>query len=125
MAKKTKKSETIIDAEVQEIVPKARKRCPNTKNVEKITEEVEAELNEDNNLSVTPSKITVKKGKKAKISMVGKSNVGNLGMVYRSSNKKVASVSSTGVVTGKKAGKAVITVEFNGKKVKVPVVVTK
>lgn len=76
-------------------------------------------------LSVTPSKITVKKGKKAKISMVGKSNVGNLGMVYRSSNKKVASVSSTGVVTGKKAGKAVITVEFNGKKVKVPVVVTK
>ena len=56
MAKKTKKSETIIDAEVQEIVPKARKRRPNTKNVEKITEEVEAELNEDNNLSVTPSK---------------------------------------------------------------------
>lgn len=56
MAKKTKKSETIIDAEVQEIVPKACKRCPNTKNVEKITEEVEAELNEDNNLSVTPSK---------------------------------------------------------------------
>lgn len=56
MAKKTKKSETIIDAEVQEIVPKARKHRPNTKNVEKITEEVEAELNEDNNLSVTPSK---------------------------------------------------------------------
>lgn len=56
MAKKTKKSETIIDAEVQEIVPKARKHRPNTKNVEKITEEVEAELNKDNNLSVTPSK---------------------------------------------------------------------
>ena len=47
MAKKTKKSETIIDAEVQEIVPKARKHRPNTKNVEKITEEVEAELNNE------------------------------------------------------------------------------
>lgn len=46
-------------------------------------------------------------------------------MVYNISNKKGATVNSKGVVTGKKAGKATITVKANGKTVKVKVTVKK
>ena len=45
-------------------------------------------------------------------------------MTYKSSKKSVASVSSSGKITAKKKGKAVITVKtYNGKKAKLTVTV--
>ena len=46
-------------------------------------------------------------------------------ITYKISNKKVATVSKKGVVKGKKAGKAKITVKSGSKKYTVTVVVTK
>ena len=74
----------------------------------------------DKVMTVKPSKATVKVGKKTKISVVASPRVI---VSYSSSNKKVATVDSKGVVTGKKAGKATITIKANEKKVKVAITV--
>ena len=46
-------------------------------------------------------------------------------VTYKTSNKKIATVSSKGVIKAKKAGTATITVKFGSKTVKVKVKVTK
>lgn len=72
-----------------------------------------------------PKQITVKKGKKKALASLLTVNpvTTQQKITYRSSNKKVAAVSSAGVVTGKKAGKAKITVQSGTKKAVVTVVV--
>jgi len=73
-------------------------------------------------LTVAKTSLTVKVGKKVTIKATAKPSVK---ITYTSSNKKVATVNYKGVVTGKKAGKATITVKANGKTVKVKVRVKK
>lgn len=73
-------------------------------------------------LTVSKSKLSVKVGKTVKIKATAKPSAK---ITYTSSNKKVATVNSKGVVTGKKAGTATITVKANGKTVKVKVTVKK
>ena len=73
-------------------------------------------------LTVAKKKLTVKVGKKVTIKATAKPAAK---ITYTSSNKKIATVNAKGVVTGKKAGKATITVKANGKSVKVTVTVKK
>lgn len=73
-------------------------------------------------LTVKSSKVTVKVGKTAKIS-ASATPAGKI--TYTSSNKKIATVNSKGVITGKKAGKTTIKVKANGKTLKVAVTVKK
>lgn len=73
-------------------------------------------------LTVAKKKLTVKVGKKVTIKATAKPAAK---ITYKSSNKKIAAVNAKGVVTGKKAGKATITVKANGKSVKVAVTVKK
>lgn len=73
-------------------------------------------------LTVAKTKLTVKVGKKVTIKATTKPSAK---ITYKSSNTKIATVNSKGVVTGKKAGKATITVKANGKTVKVTVTVKK
>lgn len=73
-------------------------------------------------LTVSKTKLNVKIGKKVTIKAT---TTPKAKITYASSNKKVATVSSKGVVTGKKAGTATITVKANGKTVKVKVTVKK
>lgn len=73
-------------------------------------------------LTVAKKSLSVKAGKKVTIKATAKPSAK---ITYKSSNKKVATVNSKGVVTGKKAGKATITVKANGKTVKVKVTVKK
>ena len=73
-------------------------------------------------IKTNKSKYQVKKGKKVTIK-VTVSNADGKKVTYKSSNKKIATVSSKGVVKGKKKGTATITIKCNGvsKKVKVTV----
>ncbi len=72
-------------------------------------------------LTAVKSSIKIKAGKKAKLQYqiypVKKK------VTFKSSKKKVATVSKNGVVTAKKAGKCVITIKSGNKKVKVKVTV--
>lgn len=68
-------------------------------------------------LKVKAGKTKIKKGKSTKIKVTLSSGSASHKLTYRSSNKKIAQVSSSGVVTGKKKGTVKITVKtFNGKK---------
>ena len=90
---------------------------------EKESKEVKIATITDNKvLTVKSTKATVKVGKTAKISATATPATK---ITYTSSNKKIATVSSKGVITGKKAGKATISVKANGKTVKVTVTVKK
>jgi len=71
-------------------------------------------------LDVSKTKLTVKKGKKATVKATA---MPSSKVTFSSSNKKVATVTSKGVVKGIKKGKATITVKGNGKKIKVKVTV--
>lgn len=71
-------------------------------------------------LDVAKKTLTIKAGKKATVKAV---TMPNTKVTYKTSNKKVATVTSKGVVKGIKKGKAVITVKANGKTVKVKVTV--
>lgn len=71
-------------------------------------------------LDVTKKSLTVKKGKTATIKTV---TAPSAKATFKTSNKKVATVSNKGVVKGIKKGKATITVKANGKTVKVTVTV--
>ena len=68
------------------------------------------------------SSYTVKKGKKVTIK-VTVTNANGKKVTYKSANKKIATVTSKGVVKGIKKGKTTITVKCNGvsKKIKVTV----
>lgn len=73
-------------------------------------------------IKVSKTNKKVKKGKKYKITYSVVSGSGKV--TFKSSNKKVATVSAKGIVTAKKKGKATITVKIangNSKKVKITV----
>ncbi len=73
---------------------------------------------------VTPAKKTLKKGKTCKLKVTLPKGTASNQLKFTSSNKKVATVSSAGVVKAKKKGKAVITVKtFNNKSKKVKITV--
>ena len=74
----------------------------------------------NNKVLSAPAKATVKVGKTVKLSPISSPSVK---VTYASSNKKVATVNAKGVITGKKAGKAVITIKANTKTAKVNVTV--
>ncbi|BBF41459.1 alpha-L-arabinofuranosidase II precursor [Lachnospiraceae bacterium KM106-2] len=65
-------------------------------------------------LSIKKAKVTLKKGKHYKIAI--KKNTTKQKLSYRSSNKKIATVTKKGVVTGKKAGKITITISSKDKR---------
>lgn len=65
--------------------------------------------------------ITLKKGKKTTLKPIISPITSQQKVTYSTSNKKVASVSSKGVITAKKAGTAKITVKSGSKKVTVTV----
>ena len=73
--------------------------------------------------SIKQKKLTVVVGKTKKIKVVHKNKKRKY--VFSTNRNKIATVSKSGVVRGKKAGKAVITVKANGKKRKVTVTVKK
>ncbi|MFG6392651.1 MAG: Ig-like domain-containing protein [Lachnospiraceae bacterium] len=73
-------------------------------------------------LKLKKNKITLKKGQKAKIKITSKLTTS---VTYKSLKPSVATVSKKGVVTAKKAGKAVITVKANEVVKKVQVTVKK
>ncbi len=89
-----------------------------------LTAEAAAKAPKKMSLKVTAKKIDIKG--KATISVKSvKPSDASKAVKYKSSNKKVAAVSSKGVVTGKKAGKATITVTSKkNKKVKKTVKIT-
>ena len=68
-------------------------------------------------------KLTLKKGKKISIGASKLPLTSTDKISYRSSNKKVASVSASGVVKGRKKGKATITVKSGKKTIKLKVTV--
>ncbi len=71
-------------------------------------------------LQVAKTSLSVKKGKKVSIKATA---LPNAKITYTSSNKKIATVTSKGVVKGIKKGNATILVKANGKTVKVKVTV--
>lgn len=71
-------------------------------------------------LEVSKTTLSVKKGKKVTIKAT---TTPTAKVTYTSSDKKVATVTSKGVVKGIKKGKATITVKANGKTIKVKVTV--
>ena len=67
---------------------------------------------------------TLKVGKKFQIKITLPKNTASNKISYSSNKKSVASVSSSGKVTAKKKGTAIITVKtFNGKKAKLNIIV--
>ena len=76
-------------------------------------------------LTVSERNVTLKvKGKRTLMALISPITSKDK-VTYKTSNKKVATVSKKGVITAKKAGKAVITVKAGKKTVKVKVKVTK
>ena len=70
-----------------------------------------------NKITLNAKKKTLKKGKKFQIKAKLPKNTASYKITYKTSNKKVATVSASGKVTAKKKGKAIITVTtFNKKK---------
>ncbi len=86
---------------------------------------VQKEKVETKKISGLPKTTTLKKGKKLTLKPVITPADSEDKVTYKSSNKKVATVSAKGVVKGKKAGKAKITVTSGKKKVTVTVKVKK
>ena len=76
-------------------------------------------------VSGVAKKITLNKGKKYTLKPVITPFTSQEKVTYTSSNKKVATVTSRGVITAKKAGKATITVKSGKKTVKIRVTVKK
>lgn len=73
-------------------------------------------------ISASPKTLTIKKGKKKTIRVTLPSGCASNKINYKSANKKIASVTQKGVVTGKKKGSTKITVTtYNNKKVVVKV----
>ncbi len=75
--------------------------------------------------SVKKNKLTLKKGKSVTLDAVRTPITSTDKITYKSSNKKIAAVTPKGKVTGKKPGKAKITVKSGKKKVTVSVTVKK
>ena len=75
--------------------------------------------------SLKKNKLTLKKGKSVTLTAVRTPITSTEKITYQSSNKKIAAVTSKGKVTGKKPGKAKITVKSGKKKVTISVTVKK
>lgn len=76
-------------------------------------------------IKLAKKKLTLKKGKKLTLEPIIKPITSQSSVKYTSSNKKVATVSTKGVVKGKKVGTAKITIRSGTKKVVCNVKVTK
>lgn len=72
-----------------------------------------------------PSKSTIKAGKRLTLKPVISPITSVQKITYATSNKNIATVSSKGVITGKKPGKAKITVKSGTKKIEITVTVKK
>ena len=70
-----------------------------------------------------PKKLTLKKGKKKKLKAVKYPSNSDDSITFKTSNKKIVTVSKKGLLTAKKKGKAVITVKSGKKKVKCTITV--
>ena len=90
-----------------------------------ITVKVQSATVKTTKISGVSKKLTIQKGKKAKLAPVITPITSREKITYASSNKKVAVVSSKGVITAKASGKAKITVKSGSKKVTVTVTVPK
>lgn len=77
-----------------------------------------------NKITLNAKSKTLKKGKTFRIKVKFPKNTYSYKLTYSSNKKKVATVSTKGIVKAKKKGKAAITVKtFNGKKAKVTITV--
>lgn len=90
-----------------------------------ISVKVQAGTVKTTKLAVASKKLTLQKGKTAKLAPVVTPVTSQEKVTYASSNKKVATVSAKGVVKAKAPGKAKITVKSGSKKVTVTVTVPK
>lgn len=76
-------------------------------------------------ISVNKKKVTLKKGESFKLVVTKKPITAQNNVTFKSSNKKVVTVTKKGVIKAKKAGKATITVKAGKKTAKVKVTVKK
>ena len=91
-----------------------------------VTVEVQKTKVVSKKITGVPSKLTLKKGNKYQLTPGIQPITSSDKIKYSSSNKKIAKVSSKGIITaGKKPGKAIITVSAGKKKFKVKVTVSK
>ncbi|MDO4321906.1 MAG: Ig-like domain-containing protein [Lachnospiraceae bacterium] len=90
-----------------------------------ITVKVQSSAVRTTKISGVSKKMTIQKGKKAKLTPVITPITSKEKLTYSSSNKKVATVSAKGVITAKSSGKAKITVKSGGRKITVTVTVPK
>ena len=91
----------------------------------KITVKVQSGTVKTTGISGVPSSLRIAKGKTSVLKPVRKPLTSQQKLTYQSSNKKVATVSSKGVIRAKGAGTAKITVKSGSKKVVVKVTVPK
>ncbi|MCQ4774120.1 leucine-rich repeat protein [Lacrimispora saccharolytica] len=91
----------------------------------KVTVKVQKKTVTTSKITGLQKKVTLKKGKKLTLKPSLTPITSTQKFTYKSSNKKIATVSSKGVITGKKAGKTKITVKSGSKKYTVTVTVTK
>ena len=89
----------------------------------KVTVKVQSGTVKTTRISGLPSSLRISKGKTASLKPVLKPLTSQQKITYQSSNKKVATVSSKGVIRAKGAGTARITVKSGSKKVTVKVTV--
>ena len=91
----------------------------------KVTVKVQKKTVTTSKITGLQKKVTLKKGAKLTLAPSRTPITSTQKFTYKSSNKKIATVSSKGVITGKKAGKTKITVKSGKKKYTVTVTVTK
>lgn len=91
----------------------------------KVTVTVQKGAVKTTKISGLKSKLTVQKGKKFTLKPVVSPITSLQKVIYSSSNKKVATVTSKGVITAKKAGTAKITVKSGSKKYVIKITVPK
>ena len=91
----------------------------------KVTVKVQKKTVATSKITGLQKKVTLKKGAKLTLAPSRTPITSTQKFTYKSSNKKIATVSSKGVIKGKKAGKAKITVKSGKKKYTVTVTVTK
>ncbi len=91
----------------------------------KVTVKVQKKKVTTSKITGLQKKVTLKKGAKLTLAPSRTPITSTQKFTYKSSNKKIATVSSKGVIKGKKTGKAKITVKSGKKKYTVTVTVTK
>ena len=91
----------------------------------KITVKVQKKTVATSKITGLQKKVILKKGSKLTLKPSRTPITSTQKFTYKTSNKKIATVNSKGVITAKKAGKAKITVRSGKKKFTVTVTVTK